>query len=368
MIFLIIIIAFVVIPLIFLIARKARINSFTEEEKEILKSSKEKIKNLKKKLDLIPKVGIAIYIFMVILYIVFWRVFGSMVPCSNNSKNSVFAVSIEDIEFDGIRVNTNIEYFYSMFFTMNIWYILVYVIIRIITYVKFMKEISKSEELSEREKELLKRYYGGRTIPIIYFGFIIQCVNWTLRFILSVRVDKPIIYLYPEKEEKIKVKLSNKEKLLHTYPKYEDEWNVIASPSGILTDRDSKEYYALYYESNYKCKLDKNVGFCVKGEDTIPFLEEKLEKLGLNAREREEFIVYWLPQMEKNAYNYVYFKIGQEVEDVMGIEITPKPDSLIRILMCFKPLNKKIDVLEQKIVTPERAGFTVVEWGGSKIL
>ena len=43
--------------------------------------------------------------------------------------------------------------------------------------------------------------------------------------------------------------------------------------------------------------------------------------------------------------------------------------SLIRNydLMTFKGLENPITVKEQKIVTPERKGFTLVEWGGTEI-
>ena len=40
---------------------------------------------------------------------------------------------------------------------------------------------------------------------------------------------------------------------------------------------------------------------------------------------------------------------------------------LIRVLMIFKRLEKPIDVNEQKLDTPQRKGFTVVEWGGTQI-
>ena len=38
---------------------------------------------------------------------------------------------------------------------------------------------------------------------------------------------------------------------------------------------------------------DFSEGFVVKGEDSAAFLEEKLEILGLNYKEAEEFIIYW---------------------------------------------------------------------------
>ena len=49
-------------------------------------------------------------------------------------------------------------------------------------------------------------------------------------------------------------------------------------------------------------------GFCVKGKDTAVFLEGALEQLGLTRREANEFIVYWLPQMEQNPYNIISFQ------------------------------------------------------------
>ena len=51
----------------------------------------------------------------------------------------------------------------------------------------------------------------------------------------------------------------------------------------------------------------------------------------------------------------------------MPIYIEPKPDTLLRVYMNFKPLTKKINVIEQELIPGNREGFTVVEWGGSKI-
>ena len=50
----------------------------------------------------------------------------------------------------------------------------------------------------------------------------------------------------------------------------------------------------------------------------------------------------------------------------MPLEINPKPNTLIRVMMEYKPSNKYVKLPEQKIITPERKGFVVVEWGGIK--
>ena len=172
---------------------------------------------------------------------------------------------------------------------------------------------------------------------------------------------------YPKEDTNIKVSLKNKNLLTTTYPKYNDGWEVLAKPNGTLIDKNNKEYYGLYWEGiNHKTEM-KDEGFVVKGEDTIEFLEEKLSILGLNQKEANEFIIYWLPKLEKNPYNYIYFEKQDEIDNYMPLIIEPKPDKIIRILMDYKPLKEKITVEEEVLEKQEREGFTVIEWGGSII-
>ena len=180
---------------------------------------------------------------------------------------------------------------------------------------------------------------------------------------------KPIIYLYPTEQTEVTVKLGNPQKLTHTYPKYKDKWQVIAQPNGDLTDIQTKRsLYALYWEGINHNQPDVTTGFVVKGEDTISFLEEKLAALGLNEREANEFIIYWLPRLESSPYNLIYFKTIAEQDKNMPLYISPKPDTVIRVMMAFKNLKEPIDVTEQILPeTPQRNGFTVVEWGGTDL-
>lgn len=181
--------------------------------------------------------------------------------------------------------------------------------------------------------------------------------------------DKPVIYLYPTEEVETSVKLLNAEKITCSYPKYVDEWNVLAKPSGDLIDLDTgRNLYSLYYESENVEKFNVyQEGFVVKGEDSAKFLEEKLEILGLTEREVEEFIIYWLPKLESNKYNYIRFATDEEINNNMPLEINPNPDTVIRVLMTFKGLESPIEVEEQKLDIPERKGFVAVEWGGTEI-
>jgi len=196
-----------------------------------------------------------------------------------------------------------------------------------------------------------------------------RCCEWTYYYhYISPDVDKPIIYLYPTVETEINVKLWTPENLSHTYPKYNSEkwWNVIAQPNWDLKDMETwRKLYALYREWKILDPQDFDEWFVVAWKDIIPFLEEKLAILWLNEREAEEFIVYWLPQMEGNEWNLIRFETKAEQDENMPLNITPKPDTVIRVMMDWKAIDEPIDIPEQQLFTPERTWFTVVEWWGS---
>ena len=177
---------------------------------------------------------------------------------------------------------------------------------------------------------------------------------------------KPVIYLYPEQTTKVTVRLRYDGELTCAYPAYEDGWTVTAAPDGTLTDDDGQTYNYLYWEGEDRDGYDLSRGFCVRGEDSAAFLSDALAKLGLNRREANEFIVYWLPEMEKNPYNLICFQTDRYTESA-GLEISPAPDTLIRVFMAWKPLNRPVEIPAQELTAPERQGFTVVEWGGCMV-
>ena len=178
---------------------------------------------------------------------------------------------------------------------------------------------------------------------------------------------KPVIYLYPTETTEVSVLIEHRGVIDYTYPPYNESWSVIAHPDGkIINKADNKEYSYLFWEGHGARPYDFSEGFVVKGCDTTEFLQEKLAFMGLTPKEYNEFIVYWDPQLQDNKYNLISFQGEQYTEDVKLI-IDPEPDSILRVFMAVKPLNKAIDVPEQKLSSFDRTGFTVVEWGGSII-
>ena len=186
---------------------------------------------------------------------------------------------------------------------------------------------------------------------------------------------KPIIYLYSKTEQDVNVRLGNPENLTASYPDYDSDqgWNVTVHTDGLLTDKGTgRKLYSLYWEGLNRDIKKQDTGFIVAGSDTISFLEDKLAYLGLTETEAEECIVYWLPRMQGNAYNYIRFATEEEISECMPLAVTPAADKVIRIWMEYTPLDEKPeDIPEQELTRVDREAlddldFYAVEWGGTE--
>ena len=180
--------------------------------------------------------------------------------------------------------------------------------------------------------------------------------------------EKPVIYLYPEAETEVTVSLDYGGELTCVYPAFDGgaSWSVTAAPDGTLTDAAGQTYNYLYWEGVSDADYDFSEGFCVPGGDTAAFLEDALAALGLNRREANEFIVYWLPRMEANPYNLIAFQTTAYT-DHARLTVDPAPDTVLRVFMAWKPLERSVQLPSQTLDGPERAGFTLVEWGGAEL-
>ena len=179
-------------------------------------------------------------------------------------------------------------------------------------------------------------------------------------------LGKPVIYLYPETTTEVTVELTLDGELTTVYPAYDNGWRVTAQPDGTLTDSSGRKYYCLYWEGKSDADFDLSQGFCVPGSDTAVFLENALAQLGLTEREANEFIIYWLPQLEVNPYNRITFQTDAYT-DIAQLSVSPAPDTTIRVFMVWQGLDAPVEIEPQILTAPSRTGFTVVEWGGSEI-
>ncbi len=183
---------------------------------------------------------------------------------------------------------------------------------------------------------------------------------------------KPVIYLYPEKQTKVHVELNYKGRLTVTYPDFDKRkhgWEVIAQKDGTLKNiQDGREYQYLFWEGAHAIPYHFNMdeGFCVKGSETKSFLQQVLPLLGLTPREYNEMIVFWLPKMMNNNYNVIHFA-GESYSESAPLNITPRPNTLIRVFMAYQASKVFVKTTIPKFTSIKRSGFTVVEWGGTEV-
>lgn len=181
-------------------------------------------------------------------------------------------------------------------------------------------------------------------------------------------VKKPVIYVYPTKTESISIKLDVNGKLGFTYPEYNKGWNFVADPDGTILLNDKKINY-LFWDADLNIttsKIKLCEGFIVNKKDLVNFFEEKLNLMGLNSQEIQDYITYWCPLMNVNETNYIHFIFNEEFGQYAPLSINPKPDHLFRVCMLWSKSKTGQNIKEQKLESFNRNGFTVVEWGGTE--
>ncbi len=223
-----------------------------------------------------------------------------------------------------------------------------------------------------------KANYGFYTIAMVRKDGIVDCVydfevsKNAKETEMQPTEDKPVIYLYPEDTMDISVKLDLQGDMICSYPDYGDGWNVTASSDGKIFDKGSNRTYDYLFWEGRSALVpnDFSKAACVASEDSAAFLEEYLSSCGLNDSEIDDFISYWLPRLQAHPYNLISFPT-EEYSEIAGLDVIPKPDTVIRVYMVFKGLEEPVGISpENTLKIPSeknRSGFTVVEWGGTEI-
>ena len=201
-----------------------------------------------------------------------------------------------------------------------------------------------------------KKPHASRTIiffvvlPGIVFAFLISLSG----------ARKPAIYLYPTEDSQIDVQLKINGFMTKDIPDYNKGWNVFATKEGLIEG----EYDYLFYEALLRKVELPETGWVVEYGDLEQWFEVNLKELGLNEKEKDQFMEYWVEELPKANYYEIKLLEEQYLNENMALIISPQPETVIRLMFNFRPLKEKINLPEPNIIVPERKGFTVVEWGG----
>lgn len=189
---------------------------------------------------------------------------------------------------------------------------------------------------------------------------------------LNEMVKKPVIYLYPTKNEIVSVQLKPKGELTFTYPIYENGWTFTATPTGELQFVDGTYNY-LFWEA--EMEIDQSdwmtEGKIVGRDELLEYLESVVEKMRFTSKEKADFITFWAPQLLRYDQTFVRFVFNEECDQFAELDISPTPDEVIRLYILWTPVNLQSapeNVAPQQVPeTKVREGFAVVEWGGIEL-
>lgn len=188
----------------------------------------------------------------------------------------------------------------------------------------------------------------------------------------NIRMKKPVIYLYPQEKTKIDIDLAVTGDLVFSYPEYNNGWSVTADSLGTITC-GTETFNYLFWESDQvfnESIINRDQGVMIKQEDLLAYLEKSLTAFGFNAKERADFITYWIPQMKDATNLYIYFLFNEACDEFATLNIKPEPARIARFYMLWadaKTNYNEAGITPQEIPTFSREGFTVLEWGGAEI-
>lgn len=179
---------------------------------------------------------------------------------------------------------------------------------------------------------------------------------------------KPMILLYPDSALAVDVELDASIRLVSVYPKpSRGIWHMRASPDGELQDiATSKRYSGLFWESEGWTPPPSDTGLVVRGTEFAETLDSLLERRGLNFREREEFVTFWISRVARHPWVSIQFQ-DQAFAAAHPVRISPRPDVFLRTFVVFQGMDIPRRLEPPRVSATVRHGFVAVEWGGKEL-
>lgn len=294
------------------------------------------------------------------------------------------------------------------------------------------KKVRDMEGIPEDQQRLI---YAGKQLEdehtVNHYNIYREC---TLHVVLRLTGKKPVILFYPIVDEikentKTTLELDN-DYMVRTsmYPepkttyrhgknnKMKYEWNINIQNDGTFMDHNSRQYLYIFWEMESALNSSKNAVNKFKFIDTfdhtykteninflapmiirssnLHLLDIFLENYGLNIKERNDLITYWLPELQKKQYikfqvvgslksnNIIMFYNSSDYDNIAKLELKDENNEpskfnyVLRIMLLFKQLDElgPNEIIHENIETSINPRQTilngtnhVIEWGGMQI-
>jgi hypothetical protein len=222
------------------------------------------------------------------------------------------------------------------------------------------KNARKLRKKNEEYDQYADEYYDGPEYYEIYVNGFEK--NNTIETYYYSYEAKPNIYLYPETETDLSVKLDLVKggEIVVSIPDYGDGWNVKVTPDGMIDDK----YEFLFYESFTPDFYQYSSGWTVDAQEFEVFFTENLKQYGFQGREIKDFIDWWIPRLEKTGCFFVHPQLDDIISKTIKLNISQTPDSVQRLFYVLrKAPGCDAEIKDVPIKPFERKGFTVMEWG-----
>ncbi len=175
---------------------------------------------------------------------------------------------------------------------------------------------------------------------------------------------KPVVYLYPTSSQYVNVKVGADVKISDPYYNQNTGWTALAKPNGNLVV-NGRNYSSLFWEGpGFGEYPNITSGTIVKQGDLLSTISKQLKQQGLNDTESGDFMDYWQGKLPTQPYVRLTWFTTAQMDKLAPLHITPKPDTVIRVFLDAKGMDKPISIPTQSLKSIPRKGFTVVEWGG----
>uniref|UniRef100_UPI00321779CC hypothetical protein n=1 Tax=uncultured Draconibacterium sp. TaxID=1573823 RepID=UPI00321779CC len=176
-----------------------------------------------------------------------------------------------------------------------------------------------------------------------------------------IKVLKPNIYIYPERELQLDVSINFPRggAVTLSIPEYGNGWSISVDTFGKIDDK----YDYLFYESEQPDVCQMNKGWSIKQDSLTMFFTQNLKEYGFKGREIDDFIEFWIPRLKDSEYYQVYPQTNTIIDSVIELTFSEMPDNILRLFYLIEESNANTSLQVPQINAFKREGFFVTEWG-----